>query len=91
MAYKIQKRNAGETLFADASDWLSCGECIERMRAMSTFAGDVQIVDEQRHIIATTLDKADLSAGNGKAASGQQKPAGRLESTNRRVRHARNE
>lgn len=74
VAYKIQTREAGANRFTDATEWLTCAECIERMRAMSPFSGDLQVIDEHRHVVATTFEEgpavADEMSGNlaGKAS-----------------------
>ena len=59
MAYDIQTRKAGDSQFADAGEWLTCSQGIDQMRAMSPFSGDLQM-DEQWHIIATTLTHASV-------------------------------
>jgi hypothetical protein len=73
VAYKIQTRKAGDAHFADASEWLTCSECIGQMRAMSPIIGEIQIVDEQRHIIATTLGKESLATGDAKTPRGGER------------------
>ncbi len=54
MAYKIQTRKPGEVRFVDTGAWLTCAKCIEQMRAMSPLSEEMQIVDEEGYVVATT-------------------------------------
>ncbi len=55
--YKVQYREAHEKVFRDASDSMTCEECIATMRKLFSESPerDFQIIDERRHVIASTL------------------------------------
>lgn len=91
MAYKIQTRNADALQFADASEWLTCEECLQLMPNKMPPEGDLQIVNEQSHIIATTVRKNVVPERSVLKPSRTAKSRWSARVTNVSVRHARNE
>jgi len=57
LLYKVLYREANEVQFRDTEDWVSCEECIARMRSLFSAnpLREFQIVDDHGVVVVSTL------------------------------------
>ncbi len=74
LLYKVLYRKSGDVGFYETPDWLSCDECIRRMRSLLAEdpSREFQIVDDHRVVVVSTLANArhGTSVGGGRPGRG---------------------